>query len=65
MICQVCGRWAAGDFETGYDADDVCPDCEAPCCWWCAGDLPREATSGYCDSACEARAANDNDQEAA
>lgn len=28
MECQVCGRWAPMDRETGYDADDLCPTCK-------------------------------------
>ena len=27
MECQVCGAWAPGDRETGYDADRICPSC--------------------------------------
>ena len=27
MECQYCGRWSPADRETGYDADDVCPEC--------------------------------------
>ena len=27
MECKYCGRFAPADIETGYDADDVCPDC--------------------------------------
>ncbi len=29
MECTVCGRYASPDHETGYDADDTCPDCAA------------------------------------
>lgn len=28
MTCPGCGRWAAADPETGYDADDYCPECK-------------------------------------
>ena len=59
--CRVCGRWWPADHETGYDADDLCGDCEAPSCWWCARELPREVTGGFCSSLCEAAAQNDND----
>jgi hypothetical protein len=61
MECRICGRWAAADSETGYDADDVCPDCEAPQCWWCAGELPRDEQGGYCSSLCEASAQADSE----
>lgn len=27
MTCPICGRWAPADRDTGYNADDVCPDC--------------------------------------
>lgn len=27
MTCPNCGRWSPADPETGYDADDLCPDC--------------------------------------
>ena len=26
-VCQDCGRYSPPDRETGYDADDLCPDC--------------------------------------
>lgn len=29
MTCTNCGRYAPPDPETGYDADDLCPDCRA------------------------------------
>ena len=29
MTCALCGRYAAPDPATGYDADDVCPGCAA------------------------------------
>ena len=29
MTCPVCGRYASADPETGYDADDLCPSCQA------------------------------------
>ena len=29
MTCTDCGRYAPPDPETGYDADEVCPDCLA------------------------------------
>lgn len=61
MVCCVCGRWAQPDRETGYDADDVCPDCDAPCCWWCAGTLNHLKADGYCSPQCEAAAENEND----
>jgi hypothetical protein len=28
MTCQNCGRYAPADAETGYDADELCPECE-------------------------------------
>jgi len=59
--CRVCGRHWPADRETGADADDLCPDCEAPVCGWCGGALPRETTSGYCDGVCEAQAQNDSE----
>jgi hypothetical protein len=27
MVCVDCGRYSRPCEETGYDADDVCPDC--------------------------------------
>jgi hypothetical protein len=27
MTCRKCGRYAPPDRETGYDGDDLCPDC--------------------------------------
>jgi hypothetical protein len=27
MECPSCGAWSPPDPETGYDADDLCPDC--------------------------------------
>ena len=27
MTCDICGRYADPDRETGYDADTVCPSC--------------------------------------
>lgn len=27
MTCPICQRWSRADPETGYDADDICPDC--------------------------------------
>jgi len=29
MICQHCGRYEPPDRETGYDADPLCPTCQA------------------------------------
>src|SRR5712691_12100353 len=29
MTCEVCGKWAPPDPETGYDADTICPACQA------------------------------------
>lgn len=29
MTCQVCGRYSAPCPFTGYDADDLCPECQA------------------------------------
>jgi len=34
MTCPHCGRYGPPDPETGYDADELCPDCkqeEADC----------------------------------
>lgn len=28
MNCPNCGRYGAPDPETGYDADELCPDCK-------------------------------------
>ncbi len=28
MTCPECGRWAPPDRETGYDVDEVCPECQ-------------------------------------
>lgn len=28
MECPRCGRWAPPDPETGYDADELCPECK-------------------------------------
>lgn len=28
-LCTLCGRWAPPDPETGYDADGLCPTCQA------------------------------------
>lgn len=27
MECKVCGRTGPADYETGYDADEICPVC--------------------------------------
>jgi hypothetical protein len=27
MYCLACGAWSEGDLDTGYDADDICPEC--------------------------------------
>lgn len=39
MTCPECQRWAPPDPETGYDADELCPDCTATppavLCAWC------------------------------
>lgn len=29
MNCPICHRYAPDDPETGYNVDDVCPDCSA------------------------------------
>jgi len=31
VTCPDCGRWAPADRATGYDADDLCPDCAEGC----------------------------------
>ena len=28
MICPNCGRYAPADVAIGYDADELCPECE-------------------------------------
>ena len=28
FACRDCGRTAPADPDSGYDADDLCPDCE-------------------------------------
>jgi RNA polymerase subunit RPABC4/transcription elongation factor Spt4 len=28
MTCKYCGRYSEPDRETGYDASDICPECE-------------------------------------
>ncbi len=30
MTCPCCGRYCPPDPETGYDADEMCPDCAKP-----------------------------------
>jgi len=37
VTCPNCGRYAPADAETGYDADELCPDCAA-CEADCASD---------------------------
>ena len=27
MNCPACGRWGPDDPDSGYSADDLCPDC--------------------------------------
>ena len=27
MTCPLCDKWAPSDPETGYDVDEVCPEC--------------------------------------
>ena len=35
MTCKGCARWSPPDPDTGYDADDLCPECEEE---WDLGD---------------------------
>lgn len=64
MECTSCGRYAAPDRETGYDADDLCPTCrdaEVNICLYCneAPEIPAEAP--YCSTECAAKAANESE----
>ena len=53
MTCPQCGRYGDPCPETGYDGDDLCPDCKA-------GDPPvrrrltrQERLEGLADSGCD------------
>lgn len=61
MTCPECRAWVPPDPDTGYDADDLCPDCAATTpavlCAWCEHiitpgrwtDAEPSITSEICD----------------
>lgn len=47
MECKFCGRYAPPDPETGYDADDCCPECASSLCTGCYQTVTADS-SGLC-----------------
>jgi len=66
MTCPECGCTAPADPQTGYDADDLCPDCKDKS--WCiyCGDLIDHDCKywwPYCSTTCAINAENESEED--